>query len=161
MAKQVKLELAQGLIPVAFDTKIVQTWEEYKREIAIINRSDDIGTIYPVALLLKDRNGTTYTAPEIFRWTVQNCGKPSIALNYAFVKLGLFGGAAVDFKSMGMQAGTMVARILKGQQAGTIAFEDARRYALVFNLGRAQQLNIVIPDDILLAADDLITECPQ
>ncbi len=161
VAKQVQIELARGSIPVDFDTKIVQNWEEYKREIAIVNKSDVIGTIYPVALLLKDPNGTTYTAPEIFRWTIQNCRKPAIAVNYAFVKLGLFGGAAVDFKFMGMQAGTMVVRILKGQQAGTIAFEDARRYALVFNLARAKQLNIVIPDDILLAADDLITECPQ
>jgi putative ABC transport system substrate-binding protein len=161
VVKQVQIELAQGNIPVDFDMKVIHSWEEYKREIATINESDGIGTIYPAALLLKDSKGTTYTAPEIFRWTVQNCRKPAIAVNYAFVRLGLFGGAAVDFKSMGMQAGTMVARILKGQKAGTIAFEDARRYALVFNLARAKQLNIVIPDDILLAADDLINECPQ
>lgn len=161
ITKQVQIELANDSIPVDFDIKIVDNWEEYKKEISTINKSEDIGTIYPAALLLKDRNGTTYTAPEIFRWTVKNCVKPAIALNYAFVKLGLFGGAAVDFKSMGMQAGTMAARILKGQPAGTIAFEDARRYALVFNLTRAKQLNIVIPDDILLAADDLIAESPQ
>ncbi|HEU18913.1 MAG TPA: hypothetical protein ENO00_05945 [Deltaproteobacteria bacterium] len=158
LAKQVRIELAHDTIPVDFDMKIVHGWEEYRQEIAMINRNDDIGTIYPVALLLKDRDGVTYTAPEIFRWTVKNCKKPAIALNYDFVKLGLFGGAAIDFKSMGMQAGTMTAKILKGRPAGTIAFEDARRYALVFNLSRAQQLNIIIPNDILLAADDLIME---
>lgn len=161
ITKQVQNELAHESVPVDFDVKIIDNWEAYKKEIITINKRSEIGTIYPAALLLKDRNGTTYTAPEIFRWTVRNCRKPAIAINYAFVKLGLFGGAAVDFKSMGMQAGAMVARILKGQPAGMIAFEDARRYALVFNLARAKQLNIAIPDDILLAADDLIIESPQ
>ena len=156
LKRQVELELAQHDLPVAFDTKIVRNWEEYRKEIRALDQSEEIGTIYPVALLLKDEAGKTYTAPEIFRWTIAHCRKPAIALNYAFTSLGLFGGAAVDFKAMGQQAGELIVQILQGTPAGELSVEEAERYALVFNLNRAQQLEIEIPEDILLAADEII-----
>ncbi len=82
--------------------------------------------------------------------------KPELALNYAFVNLGLFGGAAVDFSAMGEQAGDMVGSVFNGDSIGDISIEDARRYALAFNLVRAKKLNIIIPDEILLASDEIV-----
>jgi len=155
--KQINLELARESVPCAWDIRIVRSWEAYQEQIRLANRSPEIGAIYPVALLLKDSAGRTYTAPEIFAWTVKNSRRPEIAVNYAFTRLGLFGGAAVDFFAMGHQAGKMVAAILKGESAGNIAIEDAEKYALVFNLKRARQLGIKIPSDVLMAADDIIT----
>jgi putative tryptophan/tyrosine transport system substrate-binding protein len=136
---------------------VVQSWEEYKAEVQALNDDPEIGTIYPVALLLKDGRGNTYTPPDIFRWTSENSRKPAIALNYEFTAMGLFGGAAVDFEAMGRQAGAMVLRILKGKKAGEIPIEDAARYALVFNLDQARHLGIDIPEDILLAADEIVS----
>lgn len=158
ITRQVEIELNENKLPVEFDVKTVKSFEEYQKEINIINNSPEIGTIYPVALLLKDGAGKTYTAPDIFRWTIKNCDKPAIALNYAFTHLGLFGGAAVDFKAMGLQVGEMAAKILRGENPGNISIEDAERYALVFNLARTKQLGINIPEDILLAADEIVTE---
>ena len=123
-----------------------------------VNENPEFGAIYPATLLLKDDQGNTYTAPEIFKWTIQKSRKPEIAVNYEFTRLGLFGGAAIDFYAMGYQAGEMAVRILKGECAGDIAIEDAVRYALVFNLKRASQLGISIPDEIILAADEVIKE---
>jgi ABC-type uncharacterized transport system substrate-binding protein len=76
-----------------------------------------------------------------------------MSLNYFFSKLGLYGGAAVDFTSMGRMAGEKVARILNGEKAGSLPIEDARDYAIVFNQRRARQLNIAIPTPLLTAAD--------
>ena len=157
LTKQVKIELKETKIPVEFEIIIVKNWEEYQTAIKKIDRQKEVGTIYPVALLLKDKKGKTYTAPTIFRWTTKNTKKPAIALNYAFTRLGLFGGAAVDFKAMGMEAGEMVADILKGKSAGEIGIREAQRYALVFNMDRIKQLGIKIPEEVLLAADELIT----
>jgi ABC-type uncharacterized transport system substrate-binding protein len=156
ITRQIELELAAEEVPVAVDVKITRSWEDYQAEIRAIDRDPEIGTIYPVALLLKDGAGRTYTAPEILGWTVAHSRKPDIALNYAFISLGLFGGAAVDFEAMGRQAGEMVARILRGEKTGEIAIEEAKRFALVFNLARARQLGITIPEDILLAADEIV-----
>jgi ABC-type uncharacterized transport system substrate-binding protein len=157
IAKQIRLELAEGSIPCALETKTVRTWEGFCKEILSANRRPEIGAIYMAALLLKDRKGRTYTAPEIFRWEVRNGRKPEIAINYEFTRMGLFGGAAVDFYAMGQQAGRMVIKILQGALAGSIPIEEDRRYALVFNLKRAQQLGIEIPTDVVMAADEVIT----
>ncbi len=109
--------------------------------------------IYPAALSLETADGQIYTASEIFAWTIKNSSKPEMSLNYFFSKIGLFGGAAVDFTSMGRMAGDKVARILNGEAAGTLPIEDARDYAIVFNQKRARQLKIRIPPPLLTAAD--------
>jgi putative tryptophan/tyrosine transport system substrate-binding protein len=153
---QIKLELENADISVDWEMKVVKDWDEYQAEIVSANNDPKIGAIYPVAVLLKDKKGNVYTAPEIFKWTVQVSKKPEIAVNYAFTKMGLFGGSAVDFYSMGQQAGQMVVKILKGKSPGIIPIEDAFRYALAFNLKRAHQLNIDIPNEILLAADEVV-----
>jgi len=56
---------------------------------------------------------------------------------------------------MGKQAGVKVASILNGVNPGSIPVEDAENYALAFNLDRARQLKIKIPEEILAAADDI------
>jgi len=158
--RQVNLELAKESVPCTWDVKIARSWEDYQREIKRANNISEIGAIYPVAILLKNGSGKTYTAPEIFAWTIKNSRKPEIAVNYAFTRLGLFGGAAVDFFAMGRQAGKMVEEILGGRSPGIIPIEDARKYALVFNLVRARQLGIELPAEVILAADEIITKVP-
>lgn len=156
ITRQIKLELENADILVDWEMKVVKNWDEYQAEILSANNDPKIGAIYPVALLLKDKRENVYTAPEIFKWTIQVSKKPEMAVNYAFTRLGLFGGAAVDFYSMGQQAGQMVVKILDGKRIGLIPVEEASRYALAFNLKRARQLNIDIPNEILLAADEVV-----
>ncbi len=151
--KEVNIELSEESVDVLFDIKIATSWEDYTNIIRKGCSNPDIGTIYPAATLLKDKSGQVYSATEIIQWTVKNCRKPSISLNYSFARLGMLGGAGVDFISMGRQAGTMVGRILNGAKPGDIAIEDAKRYALVFNLKRAKELGITIPNDVLMASD--------
>ncbi len=76
-----------------------------------------------------------------------------MALNYFFSKVGLFGGAAVDFNQMGFLAGKKAGQILNGKAAGEISIEDAPDYAIVFNTKRAGQLGVNIPAPLLTAAD--------
>lgn len=151
--KQVNRELAQDTQGVEFETKIVNTWEDYVKAVKEADADPEVRTIYPAATLLKDNSGITYSTSDIIRWTVANSKTPGIAINYAFARLGMLGGAGVDFISMGRQAGIMVAEILNGTSPGDIPIEDAKRYALVFNLKRAEELGIVIPNDVLMAAD--------
>lgn len=153
---QIQLELGDADIPCKWELKNTASWEEYQQEILAADKDLEVGAIYPGALMLKDKDGKTYTAPDILKWTTENCIKPGLAINYAFTRLGLFGGAAVDFYSMGGQAGAMAARIIMGEKPGEIPIEEAERYALVFNLERANKLGIEIPEDILLAADDIV-----
>lgn len=156
---QVELELDparhRDVLPCDIEKKTIKTWEEYKYTIEAINSDPDIGAFYLGTLLLKDAAGKTYTANEIISYTVKNSKKPAIGLNYAFIKMGLYGGASVDFYAMGYLAGTKVSSILNGEDPGEIPIEDAERVALVFNLSRAEALGLKIPNDILLSADEV------
>ena len=134
------------------------SWEDYQRIIHNASQDENTTAIYPAAMLLRSASGQTITAAEIFRWTRQNSRKPEIPINFSFCKMGLFGGAAVDFFAMGRQAGAQAARILRGTPAGEIPIEEAGRFALAFNVARARELGINIPEDILLAADEIVND---
>ena len=153
ITNQFKKEIEEETPPVAFELVRVKDFAEYKSVISRVNQDHETGAIYPAALSLRTPEGKTYTAPDIFRWTIKNCDKPGMALNYFFSKLGIFGGAAVDFKAMGHQAGTKAVKIIRGSRAGDLPIEDANKYAIVFNLARAKELGINIPFEILGAAD--------
>lgn len=49
------------------------------------------------------------------------------------------------------------AKLFPGASPGAIPIRDAERYALVFNLNRAETLGIEIPSDVLMAADEVVT----
>lgn len=162
IAKQVELELRPGQdedpITCRIDHRTLTSWEAYQQEISTINADPKIGAFYLGTLLLKDAAGQTYIAPEIINYAIGHARKPAIGLNYAFIKMGLYGGASVDFFAMGYQSGQMIAAILNGADAGQLPIEDANRVALVFNLSRAAALGIDIPNDILMAADEVFSK---
>ncbi|WP_419778524.1 ABC transporter substrate-binding protein [Maridesulfovibrio sp.] len=153
--KQVQKEITEagGSLGIEFEIVIAHSWEEYTELIKKGCADPSIGTIYPAVTLLKDAEGKTYSTSEVLTWTVANCQVPGIPINYSFARLGMLGGAGVDFISMGRQAGRMVASVLNGTSPADIPIEDAQRYAFVFNLKRAKELGMVIPNDILMAAD--------
>ena len=157
ISRQIRLELGQEPVPCDWEMTEIGGWEQYQREIRAANGDEAVGAIYPAVLMLKDRNQKTFTANEIFAWTAAHSRKTEIALNFSFARMGLFGGAVVDFHAMGVQAGKMVARIFGGTPPGEIAIADADTYALVFNLKRAAQLGVEIPAEVLMAADEVIT----
>ncbi len=153
IAAQFKKEIGEQGADVTWELITVKDWNEYTAVIERINGDESVLAIYPVALTLKVSDGVTYTAPEIFKWTLENSRKPEMALNYFFSKVGLFGGAAVDFRSMGFTTGKKAGKILGGMKPGDLPIEDAPDYAIVFNLKRARMLGIEIPIPLLTAAD--------
>ena len=155
LTKQFEIELKNKPKGMDWELRRVKDWQEYTSLIKELNEDDGVGAIYPVALSLKVSDTVTYTAPEIFKWTMKNSRKPEMALNYFFSKIGLFGGAAVDFKAMGFLTGKKAGQILNGEKAGNIPIEDAPDYAIVFNLKRTKELDIEIPGPLLTAADHI------
>ncbi len=157
IARQVALELAGGPpLPCQVEPRVIASWEDFRKEIDEINRDKATGAYYLGTVMLKDQEGKVYTAPQMIDWDLKKCRKPAMPINYSYCRLGLFGGASVDFKAMGKQAGNMAVAIFNGTAPGEIPIADAERYALVFNVKRAQKLGVVIPLDILSAADLLI-----
>jgi len=160
VVKQLEKETAGKALPVNFSIEQISTWEELEEATQRLNSDPEIGAYYPVLTGLRDKTGKTCTATEIIPWLIEHCHKPDLALNYLYCRMGLFGGAAVDFKAMGAQAGAQAAKILNGTPAGDLPIEDADRFAIVFNLKRARQLKITISGEILGAADTIYNSLP-
>ena len=158
ISRQFEIELGKVNSPVKWQLERVKDFSEYRKLIEEINTDDNVRAIYPAALRLETETGEVLTAPDIFAWTIKHSRKPEMALNYHFSKIGLLGGAAVDFDRMGYKAGVKAARILSGEKAGDLPIEDAEDFAIVFNLERARQLDIQIPEPMLQAADEYYTQ---
>ena len=157
ISRQFGLELAKETSPVQWQLERVKDFSEYQALIEKLNNDEHVRAIYPAALRLETETGEVLTAPDIFAWTIKHSRKPEMALNYHFSKIGLLGGAAVDFDRMGYKAGIKAADILSGKKAGELPIEDAEDFAIVFNLERAKQLDIQIPEPMLQAADEYYT----
>jgi putative ABC transport system substrate-binding protein len=160
LTKQFDLELT-GETDVKWEVRRVKDWAEYVKLIEEINGDATVKAIYPVALTLPVAGGGRYAAAEIYDWTIAHSKKPEMAINYFFARMGLFGGAVINFGTMGKLAGEKGAKILSGTKAGDLPIEDAPDYAIVFNLKRANDLGIQISPRVLAAAsavyrDDLM-----
>jgi ABC-type uncharacterized transport system substrate-binding protein len=151
LTKQFELELAD-MTEVKWEVRRVKDWSEYTALIEALNKDETVKAIYPVALTLPAEGGARYAAAQIYDWTINNSRKPEMAINYFFARMGLFGGAVVNFGAMGKLAGQKGAKILSGVKAGDLPIEDAPDYAIVFNLKRAGDLGIEIPPRVLAAA---------
>ena len=157
---QFNLEL-KDVTDVHWEVQRVEKWSDYTALIERLNKDSDVKAIYPVALSLPTEGGGHYAAAQIYDWTLAHSRKPEMAINYFFARMGLFGGAVVNFGAMGRLAGSQGAKILDGTKAGDLPIEDAPDYAIVFNLKRAKDLGIEIPARVLAAAnavykDDLL-----
>jgi ABC-type uncharacterized transport system substrate-binding protein len=150
----------QETLPVQWELRQVRTFKEYKELIGALNKDQSIGAIFPVAFLLTDDQGHPVLAPEILSWTLTHSSIPELALNYDLCRLGLFGGAAVNFESMGYAAGLFGVEILQGQHPGNLPIVDAPEFAIVFNTSRAAMLSKKIPLSLLMAADAVYTSMP-
>lgn len=150
---EIKKELADQ--PVPFDISFHQTgeFEEFKQKILSINNDPEVTALYPAVTTLKTMDGQSLGTSDIITWFLANSRKVGLAPNHSFSELGMFGGAAVDFFTMGIQAGEKAAAVLGGVTPGTLPIEDAVGQTLVFNLERAQQLGVQIPIELLGAAD--------
>jgi ABC-type uncharacterized transport system substrate-binding protein len=152
LTKQFEIELKEITKP-QWEVRRVKDWDEYTALIQALNDDPTVKAIYPVALTLPAAGGKRYSAAHIYDWTLAHSKKPEMAINYFFARMGLFGGAGVNFGAMGRLAGEKAAKILAGTKAGDLPFEDAPAYAIIFNLKRAHDLGIEIPTALLTAAD--------
>ena len=62
---------------------------------------------------------------------------------------GCIASAGLDYFKLGIQAGVMAARVLKGEDVSSIPYETMKESSITVNPSVAQQLGISIPQDIL------------
>ena len=81
---------------------------------------------------------------------------PAIYSNRVFVDAGGLMSYGVNFAHMFRHAATWVDKILKGAKPGDLPVEQPTVYQLVINMKTAKALGLVIPQSVLLRADEVI-----
>ena len=81
---------------------------------------------------------------------------PAIYSERVFVKSGglLYYGA--DRVEMFRSTASYIDRILRGEKAGDLPFQEPTKYDLVINLRTAKALGLTIPPQLLFTADEVI-----
>lgn len=150
--KQMEKEIAESDSTVIVRFKQVGTVKEFLHEIDLINQDDKVQVVYPVVLSIQDESGKSVGFKVTIKQFIINSKKPGMALNFAFARLGLFGGASVDFGAMGRQTGELGLKLLKDENILNLPVESANEYLITFNIARANMLGFTIPDEIVGAA---------
>jgi len=153
IALQLQKELEHNDTGIETDIRVVLSEKEYYEQIEAVNKDERVGAVYNVVLGIPNEQGEYLTQKTTMKAFIQRSTKPSMSLNFAFTQLGLLGGASVDFVAMGRQAGELGIRALNGVPPDELTIEDAEAVRISFNLARAIMLQIIIPDDFLVAAD--------
>jgi len=61
-----------------------------------------------------------------------------------------------DYYDVGLQPGKMVAKILKGEKAGSINVETVQKLQLSINISSAKKMGIKIPNILISLAHEVI-----
>jgi putative tryptophan/tyrosine transport system substrate-binding protein len=79
-----------------------------------------------------------------------------VSINRSTVRAGGLLSVSADSKEVFERAASFVDRILKGAQPATLPVEQPTKFELAFNTRTARALGLVMPQSILLSADEVI-----
>ncbi len=69
------------------------------------------------------------------------------------VKNGCIASAGLDYVALGVQAGNMAAKVLKGEDISKMPFETIKESKITININAANDLGIKIPNDVAVKAE--------
>ncbi len=156
--EQILKEFNDDYKPISWFVTRVKYYEEYQKLFKQFNNDNNQIAVYPVAFSLTDKDNNIISTNEVVNWTAKNSNIPTISVNYMFTKLGFTGGICINFEEMGYQMGEIVKRINNGESTIDIPIQKAQIYTTVFNKSNLlrNKDHFVIPDKILLSADEII-----
>ena len=71
------------------------------------------------------------------------------------VKIGCLAAMGLDYVELGKQTGRMAARILQGESASEIPYEQIEGASFYGNTAVAEQLGITLPEDLVAGAAEI------
>ncbi len=83
-------------------------------------------------------------------------GKPLFVFQSSQVEAGAVLGVSRDFEDAGRDAGTMAARVIRGESPAQIPFQPAKTTKLIINIAVANRLKLKISESLLSRADKII-----
>ncbi len=124
-------------------------------------RSVDVGSaarslIGKVDVIYTNTDNNVVSAYESLVKVGNDAKIPLVASDTDSVKRGAIAAVGIDYRKLGEQTGNMVARILKGEQPGTIASETSSNLDLFVNPGAAKKQGVTLSDELVKSAAKII-----
>jgi putative ABC transport system substrate-binding protein len=94
-----------------------------------------------------------YQAPATIAALAERDGLPSIHPSYIPGALAVY--SSNGYQS-GLQAASMVDKILRGEDPGSLPVEFPEKIELIIDLGVAEKIGLTVPDEVLRIADKVI-----
>lgn len=127
----------------------VRTAEEIERAVAAVAASPGGAMLLPSDLSLLAQR--TLVVALAARHRV-----PTIYSDRAFAEAGGLISYSADREEMFRRGAGYADRILRGENPGNLPVQQPTRYELVVNAGAARALGLVLPDIVMLKADEVI-----
>ncbi len=103
-----------------------------------------------------EKPGKRKTIADLASLLTARAKKIDLAINRAFTRAGFFGGVSVDFMYMGYQAGRQAVMLLDGFPIEKLPVENARRYEIIINKERMDELSLKLDDQVLNMVDEFL-----
>ncbi|MDQ7031716.1 MAG: ABC transporter substrate binding protein [Desulfonauticus sp.] len=159
MGNIIKAQVINELSNTKLKNKIkffpVKNLKDLKKSIQIINKSPLIKAYIPAILKIKTSNNKYLSVAKISPILLNNIKKLDLAVNFAFVNLGFWGGVCTDIFRMGYQAGDMVLYLIQRYPIKKLPVEYACCYKIIINKRRTKQLNLKLPDIFWGVVDEI------
>jgi putative tryptophan/tyrosine transport system substrate-binding protein len=119
---------------------------------------------HAITSLANERNGGIYFLPDLTTLglrdeivaLVARHRLPAIYWHSSFVKIGGLAAYGADQTDLFRRSAGYVDRILRGEKAADLPFQQPTKYQLMINLKTANALGIKVPSELLTAADEVI-----
>lgn len=126
----------------------VSTFADWQEKVLWANDHHDalvVGTYSTI----RDAEGVVMVGADVMAWTVEHATIPVVPLWEFGVMEGALGGAVISGDTQGHEAGLLVARVLSGEPAGSIAPVTPPRGKLVLNAAAIKRWNVKVPLDLI------------
>lgn len=147
----------EGVRIVAF-----KTLKHHEETIAFLSQYAHKGMDYfamPGISVFVNREGEFINAGVVeSKWIRENMKIGLASFDENDIKYGKLAGTCVIWYDIGAQLAEKGIRILKGENPGDIPWDYPRKYNIIINRKRAQDLGVVIPQDIINASYRIYTD---
>ena len=143
------LESAAGPLGVKPTIAHIRNVEDIERAVAAAAAQPNGGVLVPLDLTIIGFMEQTIA-------TIARHRLPAIYFERVFVTTGGLVSYGTDRVEQYRGAASYVDRVLRGEKAGDLPFQQPTKYELVINLATAKTLGLTIPPTLLFTADEVI-----
>lgn len=110
------------------------------RQAEVIAADPDLDSYIPLAINIKQHDGQQTNVCDLALTLIKIIKKPDLVFNSSVTSCGFLGGASVDFRAMGYDAGTMANLILSNVPVSSLEVMNATKWEVVVNQQRLKEL---------------------